>query len=251
MEGFVAELVLLLAACGFVSGIQIYTTSEMIVENGTNIRLSCTFKSTSIIGASTSVSWSFTPEASETAVRFFQYSGGKFFVAPESRFKDRVTWHGNINKKDGSINIADINFKDNGTFACDVSNPPDIGGTTGKIRLSVVEKGSLPYNMTGIIVGAVIAGIIIIVLIGIVVYCVKKKKGDKRNGYMGSIEIVSPTEEPLKMSADTFESDSVTRVSVGPRQGPIIYAELDHSGGKQSKKIYKSERVVYADIQKS
>ncbi|NP_001334057.1 myelin protein zero-like protein 1 isoform c precursor [Mus musculus] len=32
--------------------------------------------------------------------------------------------------------------------------------------------------------------------------------------------------------------------------GPVIYAQLDHSGGHHSGKINKSESVVYADIRK-
>lgn len=34
-------------------------------------------------------------------------------------------------------------------------------------------------------------------------------------------------------------------------QGPVIYAQLDHSGGRHSDKINKSESVVYADIRKN
>uniref|UniRef100_A0A8C5KS49 Uncharacterized protein n=1 Tax=Jaculus jaculus TaxID=51337 RepID=A0A8C5KS49_JACJA len=33
--------------------------------------------------------------------------------------------------------------------------------------------------------------------------------------------------------------------------GPVIYVQLDHSGGYHSDKINKSESVVYADIQKN
>ncbi|KAM8815469.1 myelin protein zero-like protein 1 isoform 3-T4 [Rhynchonycteris naso] len=33
--------------------------------------------------------------------------------------------------------------------------------------------------------------------------------------------------------------------------GPVIYAQLDHSGGHHSDKINKSEYVVYADIRKN
>uniref|UniRef100_A0A5F9CG72 Myelin protein zero like 1 n=1 Tax=Oryctolagus cuniculus TaxID=9986 RepID=A0A5F9CG72_RABIT len=33
--------------------------------------------------------------------------------------------------------------------------------------------------------------------------------------------------------------------------GPVIYAQLDHSGGRHSDKINKSESVVYADIRKN
>uniref|UniRef100_A0AC11ARN4 Myelin protein zero like 1 n=2 Tax=Caprinae TaxID=9963 RepID=A0AC11ARN4_SHEEP len=33
--------------------------------------------------------------------------------------------------------------------------------------------------------------------------------------------------------------------------GPVIYAQLDHSGGHHSDRINKSESVVYADIRKN
>uniref|UniRef100_A0A8V0Y0N4 Myelin protein zero like 1 n=1 Tax=Gallus gallus TaxID=9031 RepID=A0A8V0Y0N4_CHICK len=39
---------------------------------------------------------------------------------------------------------------------------------------------------------------------------------------------------------------AATRIS-----GPVIYAQLDHSGGQHSDKINKSESVVYADIRKN
>lgn len=33
-------------------------------------------------------------------------------------------------------------------------------------------------------------------------------------------------------------------------QGPVIYAQLDHSGNKNINSIHKVEPVVYADIRK-
>nr|KAF6413750.1 myelin protein zero like 1 [Molossus molossus] len=56
-------------------------------------------------------------------------------------------------------------------------------------------------------------------------------------------ESVSPVKQaPRKSPFDTE--------GLGSHQGPVIYAQLDHSGGHHSDKINKSESVVYADIRK-
>lgn len=34
-----------------------------------------------------------------------------------------------------------MQFQDNGTYICDVKNPPDIVVTPGKIKVRVMEKG--------------------------------------------------------------------------------------------------------------
>lgn len=57
-------------------------------------------------------------------------------------FKDRISWAGDLDKKDASINIENMQFIHNGTYICDVKNPPDIVAQPGHIRLYVVEKGT-------------------------------------------------------------------------------------------------------------
>uniref|UniRef100_A0A2K6DTF8 Uncharacterized protein n=1 Tax=Macaca nemestrina TaxID=9545 RepID=A0A2K6DTF8_MACNE len=44
------------------------------------------------------------------------------------------------------------------------------------------------------------------------------------------------------------EGADTTTLPSGSHQVPVIYAQLDHSGGHHSDKINKSESVVYADI---
>lgn len=44
--------------------------------------------------------------------------------------------------KDGSIIIHNLDYSDNGTFTCDVKNPPDIVGKTSQVTLYVFEKGA-------------------------------------------------------------------------------------------------------------
>nr|XP_026238320.1 myelin protein zero-like protein 1 [Urocitellus parryii] len=125
-------------------------------------------------------------EQAGAAVRrqFFHYSQGQVYLGnyPPPPFKDRISWAGDLDKKDASINIENMQFIHNGIYICDVKNPPDIIVQPGHIRLYVVEKGTWPFSVS---------------------------------------------------------------------TGPVIYSQLDHSGGHHSDKITKSEYVVYADIQKN
>ncbi|XP_030059805.1 myelin protein zero-like protein 1 isoform X4 [Microcaecilia unicolor] len=123
-----------------VKAIEVYTPKELIVENGTQAKLPCTFKTSEVVSSSTAVTWIFKPEGGGRSFTFFYYTSGRHFmdVAP---FKDRVSWAGDLNKKDASIYIKNMQFQDNGTYFCDLKNPPDIDATvTGEIQLKVVEK---------------------------------------------------------------------------------------------------------------
>lgn len=74
------------------------------------------------------------------ALQIFYYSSGKGFPGPEE-FRDRVQFIGDINRRDVSIELSPAQFSDNGTFLCDVKNPPDVSGTPARIELRVVRKG--------------------------------------------------------------------------------------------------------------
>nr|6IGW_A Chain A, Myelin protein zero-like protein 1 [Homo sapiens] len=126
------------------SALEVYTPKEIFVANGTQGKLTCKFKSTSTTGGLTSVSWSFQPEGADTTVGFFHYSQGQVYLGNYPPFKDRISWAGDLDKKDASINIENMQFIHNGTYICDVKNPPDIVGKTSHIRLYVVEKENLP-----------------------------------------------------------------------------------------------------------
>lgn len=77
-------------------------------------------------------------------LQFFHYSQGQVYIGDYPPFKDRVTWAGDLDKKDASINIENIQAVHNGTYICDVKNPPDIVVRPGHIRLHVVEIGNFP-----------------------------------------------------------------------------------------------------------
>ena len=55
------------------------------------------------------------------------------------RFKDWVVWDGNPEWYDVSILLWKLQFDDNGTYTCQVKNPPDVDGLIGEIQLSVVH----------------------------------------------------------------------------------------------------------------
>lgn len=44
-------------------------------------------------------------------------------------------------RKDASITLNDVCPKFNGTYICQVANPPDIHGSTGETILRVINKG--------------------------------------------------------------------------------------------------------------
>ncbi|KAA8586596.1 hypothetical protein FQN60_000432 [Etheostoma spectabile] len=230
------------------SAIDIYADPEVIMQNGTTGTLRCTFKSNEVVRNDISVTWSF--QSSQPDNKFskapyviFYFSNGKGFPGPEE-FKDRVHFIGDINKRDVSIQLSPAQFSDNGTFFCDVKNPPDISGTPAKTELRVVLKESLPQSNTAIIVGAVSGALLLLVLIAVAA-CVIMRVLHNRHEYEG---VSSQAPKPRKKVESSLEGSRCTSPS-GPLQGPVIYAQLDHSGSKNS--FHKMEPVVYADIRKN
>ncbi|NWI18931.1 MPZL1 protein, partial [Crypturellus soui] len=105
---------------------------------------------------------------------------------------------------------------------------------------------------------AMVAGIVIGTVTGVsplisIVVCLVVRKNNSKKRYSGcgtSESLMSPVKQaPQKSPSDT--EGLVNSVPVRSHQGPVIYAQLDHSGGQHSDKINKSESVVYADIRKN
>ncbi|XP_030158444.2 myelin protein zero-like protein 1 [Lynx canadensis] len=234
------------------SALEVYTPKEIFVANGTQGKLTCKFKSTNTTGTLTSVSWSFQPEGTDTTVSFFHYSQGQVYPGNYPPFKDRISWAGDLDKKDASINIENMQFIHNGTYICDVKNPPDIVVQPGHIRLYVVEKEILPVFPVWVVVGIVTAVVLGLTLLISMILAVLYRRRNSKRDYTGcsTSESVSPVKQaPRKSPCDT--EGLVKSLPSGSHQGPVIYAQLDHSGGHHSDKINKSESVVYADIRKN
>ncbi|XP_060094226.1 myelin protein zero-like protein 1 isoform X2 [Heteronotia binoei] len=150
-----------------VSAVEVYTPGELTVINGREAKLECIFTSTEVISSAASVTWSFQAQGAPSASSFFYYSNGKAYTAKDVSFMDRISWAGDLYKKDASIKIANIRFRDNGTYICDVKNPPDTVVTTGKIRLRVVERDcdSSTRSIICLAIGAVILVLLVFIVI--------------------------------------------------------------------------------------
>ncbi|KAL4668878.1 hypothetical protein H8959_007432 [Pygathrix nigripes] len=111
-------------------------------------------------------------------------ANGQVYLGNYPPFKDRISWAEDLDKKDASINTENMQSIHNGTYSCDVKNPPDIVFQSGHIRLYVVEKESLPVFpvwVVGGIVTTVILGLTL--LISMILAVLYRRKNSKR-GYI-------------------------------------------------------------------
>ncbi|XP_056297036.1 myelin protein zero-like protein 2 [Pseudoliparis swirei] len=170
-----------LAASGVlqVSGMRIYTSGDMEAVNGTDVRLKCTFQSSSAINPNNIViSWSFRPLKPGREETVFHYQQ-RPYPPLEGIFRKRISWAGDIMGRDASIIIQEVKFTYNGTYICQVKNPPDVHGSVGEIRLRVVTTAS--FSEILLLVLAIGGGIATMVfLLVIIVSCRRCKKRRQR-----------------------------------------------------------------------
>ncbi|XP_072550263.1 myelin protein zero-like protein 2b [Salminus brasiliensis] len=146
-----------------VVAIEVFTSKEATAVNGTSVHLKCTFKSTKPVSEkSASVAWSFRSTGQIKEENFFFYQEIAY-PPQEGRFKDHVTWSGNMLKNDASITLQDVQFSFNGTYSCQVRNAPDVHGFAGEIHLQVVQ--SVKLSEMGILAAAVGGAILLVLLI--------------------------------------------------------------------------------------
>ncbi|XP_071772716.2 myelin protein zero-like protein 2b [Centroberyx gerrardi] len=163
-----------------VSGMEIFTSSEVEAVNGTNVRLKCTFSSVHPVSPQTViVSWNFRPlhPGPEESVFYYQETP---YPPTHGRFKDRAVWSGDIMRQDASITLHEVPPTFNGTYTCQVHNLPDVHGKSGEIILKVVSKVGL--SEIGILAAAVggACGIILLILgIFVLVKFYKRRHMDK------------------------------------------------------------------------
>ncbi|XP_026037622.1 myelin protein zero-like protein 2b isoform X4 [Astatotilapia calliptera] len=161
-----------------VTGIEIRTEKEMEAVNGTDVKLSCTFSSTHpVTPGSVTVSWYFQPLNSKPGESLFYYENETPHPPTSPQFKGHVVWSGDIMRKDASITLQDVNPTFNGTYSCQVRNPPDFQGNIGEINLRVINKVSLSeISFLAIIVGGACGVILLILTIIMAVKFYKKKR---------------------------------------------------------------------------
>ncbi|KAF1378745.1 hypothetical protein PFLUV_G00193700 [Perca fluviatilis] len=159
-----------------VSGIEIYTPKEVEAVNGTDVKLKCTFTSTDPVSTqSVTVSWNFRPINSGADESVFYYQD-KSYPPMQGRFKDHAVWSGDIMRRDVSITLLNVPPTFNGTYLCQVRNPPDVHGGNGEIFLRVVNKVSLSeISILAAAVGGSCAVILILLGIFVAVKFYRKK----------------------------------------------------------------------------
>ncbi|XP_053547268.1 myelin protein zero-like protein 2 isoform X2 [Bombina bombina] len=169
------------------SAVEVYTHKELEAVNGTDTRLKCTFKSDSPLGDDVTVSWYFRPLWGGTDESVFYYHRSAH-PPPSGHFVGRAFWDGSISKGDGSIVIRNVQPKDNGTYLCQVKNPPDVHGLMGEVQLRVVTKVKFSeIYILSLVIGVSCAVIILLVLSVVLFrYCRVQKK--QRNTAVSVLE---------------------------------------------------------------
>ncbi|MEJ1270338.1 myelin protein zero [Cricetulus griseus] len=120
--------------------IVVYTDREVYGAVGSQVTLHCSFWSSEWVSDDISFTWRYQPEGGRDAISIFHYAKGQPYIDEVGTFKERIQWVGDPRWKDGSIVIHNLDYSDNGTFTCDVKNPPDIVGKTSQVTLYVFEK---------------------------------------------------------------------------------------------------------------
>nr|AAH77583.1 Eva1-prov protein [Xenopus laevis] len=174
----VGTLHLAVLGCLFVTAcsIEVFTNKELEAVNGTDTRLKCTFSSSAPVGDNIIIVWLFRPLSGGEDQTIFYYHKNAY-PQLDGRFQGRAVWDGNIMRNDASILIRNIQPMDNGTYLCQVKNPPDVHVEMGEIQVRVVNKAKLSeIFVLALVIGVGSAAIILIVLAFVLYrYCRMKK----------------------------------------------------------------------------
>ncbi|KAJ3590333.1 hypothetical protein NHX12_008285, partial [Muraenolepis orangiensis] len=149
-----------------VQAMQVYTVGHVEAVNGTDVRLKCTFHSSASIDPN--------------AITVFYYYKQPY-PPSEGRFRKYATWAGDIMGRDASIIVRQVKFTFNGTFSCQVKNPPDAHGNAGEIQLRVVTTASFSeLVLLALAIGGAI-GLMVVLLVIILSCrrCTKKRAGQR------------------------------------------------------------------------
>lgn len=200
---------LLLTALWPIAAVEIYTSGALEAVNGTDVRLKCTFSSFAPVGDALTVTWNFRPRDGGPEQFVFYYHVDPF-KPMSGRFKDRVVWDGNLDRYDVSIILWKLQFDDNGTYTCQVKNPPDVDGLIGAIRLSVVQTVQFSeIYFLALAIGSACGLMVIIVIVVVLVQHFRKKRWADRAHRV--VEIKPHEEERLnqekKVSVSLEDTD--------------------------------------------
>uniref|UniRef100_A0A3Q2D3U7 Myelin protein zero like 3 n=1 Tax=Cyprinodon variegatus TaxID=28743 RepID=A0A3Q2D3U7_CYPVA len=132
-----------------VSGIHVTTPAEVHASKGDTVMLPCTFTSTSPPTSKMSVHWSYRPLTGGPPLVFFHFSSRAYYQE-SGQFAGRIKWRGAPARGDASLSLINATLNDNGTYICDVTNPPDVFGPNSETVLTVTPKGMIKSLYIGI-----------------------------------------------------------------------------------------------------
>uniref|UniRef100_A0A8C5RWI2 Myelin protein zero n=1 Tax=Laticauda laticaudata TaxID=8630 RepID=A0A8C5RWI2_LATLA len=167
--------------------------------------------------------------------QIFHYAKGQHYIDNVGSFKERIEWIGDPRWKDGSIIIHDLEYTDNGTYTCDVKNPPDIVGRTSQVTLYVFENVPTRY---GQVLGGIIGGVLVVVFVVLLIaylirYCWLRRQATLQR------RLSLMEKGKLRLGKDS---------SKRRHQTPVLYAMLDHS--RLTKSSDKKSRGCLGDSRK-
>ncbi|KAM4646518.1 myelin protein zero-like protein 3 [Amazona ochrocephala] len=189
---------LLLGVCSALS-LEIKASASMRAYVGEQVTLKCSFKSSFPITESLTIDWTYRPFTGGQMETIFHYQSVPY-PTTVGKFKDRISWVGNVANGDASIAIESPSMSDNGTFICSVKNPPDVYHNIPQTMLVVRERG-FSFQLTSAVLLSILVflpSIIVVVLLLVrmgrkfAVQKEKKKPGCKKS----SIEVSDESEHP-------------------------------------------------------
>ncbi|XP_030320670.1 myelin protein zero-like protein 3 [Calypte anna] len=166
---------------------------------GEEVLLKCSFKSSSPISESLRIDWTYRPLTGGQMETIFHYQSVPY-PTTMGKFKDRISWIGNVAEGDASIVLQSPVLSDNGTLICSVKNPPDVYHNIPQTMLIVTERG-LSFQLTSATLLSILVFLPSIVVVVLLLVRMGRKFGvlkeKKKPGYKkSSIEVSDEPEHP-------------------------------------------------------
>ncbi|KAF7656501.1 hypothetical protein LDENG_00040240 [Lucifuga dentata] len=206
----VSAMLLLLSFSGC-SSMDVIVPTEINALNGTNVKISCQFNSCYKMDPSKfSMNWTYKEKTNSTEEMFMTYYSKKGIVPPHSlqypdRFGDRVAFTGNLEIRDLSITLSDVQLEDQGFYTCSVKNPPDRNHGSAAIKLNVLTELTPPRDSTiAVAIGASVGGALALLILSmVVVKCLRRHRkqelmSEEKMEEEGKLETEGVAEEGTK-----------------------------------------------------
>ncbi|KAK2912657.1 sodium channel subunit beta-2 isoform X1 [Channa argus] len=199
-----ALLLLLLSGC---SCMDVIVPNSINAVNGSTVKIPCTFTSCYKMDVTKfSMNWTYKETSNDTEETFMSFNKKRGMVpARFTRFGDRVTFAGNLDKNDVSIILSDVQLDDVGIYNCNVINPPDRIHGYGAIQLNVVtELPPIRDSTIAVVIGASVGGALALLILSmVVVKCLRRHRtqeliSEEKMEEEGKLEAEGVAEEETK-----------------------------------------------------